>query len=594
MPLLLGILTGLAALTAACGRFPHLMGGAPVVALGLFLIGAGALAVTRRSVTRNMTPVLLLAGVLALYLGNGRLNSSGDNQGIRALPAAIVAHHGLDISGITPFTMEPLHYSGIRRGQVILPSFPLGTSFLAVPFYAVFADATDGRALISRLDEIEKVAAAGLVVLALLFLFLGLRSRFGPRAAFLGTACVALASPIASTAAQGLWSSTGALFLLCAGLGILLRRSHSSSLLFIAGALFGLSAFARPTAVLPALAFGAVLLARRPRIEAAAASLGFACGLLICGALNLLLLGHPFGPYFAMNRAPRSWTTDVLPGALGSLLSPSRGLLVWCPWILAGAALLVLARGPRLRGFAAAALASVIPTWLLIAGYRKWWGGECIGPRLFLEAMPFLAVLVCGVVAQRGRPFLKSALGALVLLSGGTHILATYRPAAGLWSGMVDVDSNTRACWSLTDSQLAATWLPRWSPSDIRGRGFIGNRRRDNGLSGSIDQPAPGQAVSGRLVIRGWARIAGDDLEILAELDASEARAQSSVRRFPRPDVCAAFPALGNCDAAGWEIDFGSPRPNQRGDVSVHAVFRSKDGRFRRYPSVTFVWKPDA
>jgi hypothetical protein len=105
--------------------------------------------------------------------------------------------------------------------------------------------------------------------------------------------------------------------------------------------------------------------------------------------------------------------------------------------------------------------------------------------------------------------------------------------------------------------------------------------REDVGLTGSVDEPAEGAEVGGTLLVRGWARVPGEDLGVHVLLDGVE-RAPDELRRTARPDVAAALPGLGSCAAAGYEarVALGS------GDTGAHrlaVVLRSRDGRERHY-----------
>ena len=105
--------------------------------------------------------------------------------------------------------------------------------------------------------------------------------------------------------------------------------------------------------------------------------------------------------------------------------------------------------------------------------------------------------------------------------------------------------------------------------------------REDVGLIGSIDEPDDGAEVRGTLVVRGWARIAGEDLDVHVLLDGVE-RSPDELRRTPRPDVEAVVRGLGSCATAGYEA-----RLSLAGDAGVHrlaVVFRSRDRRERHYP----------
>src|SRR5262249_5490398 len=84
---------------------------------------------------------------------------------------------------------------------------------------------------------------------------------------------------------------------------------------------------------------------------------------------------------------------DLLAGAAGTLFSPSRGLLVFCPWV--GLALAVLpfaarrlAPWPLVRWL----LWALVPYGLLLAKYTVWWGGHCFGPRYWIDVIPLFAI----------------------------------------------------------------------------------------------------------------------------------------------------------------------------------------------------------
>jgi hypothetical protein len=117
-----------------------------------------------------------------------------------------------------------------------------------------------------------------------------------------------------------------------------------------------------------------------------------------------------------------------------------------------------------------------------------------------------------------------------------------------------------------------------------------GAAHEDASLTASVEEPAEGARVSGVLRVRGWARIAGDDLSVTVLID-GETRPPLGALRGPRPDVAGAVPSLGSCVGAGWEQSFAF----EEGDATEHeivAVFRSADGRERHYPARRFVWKP--
>ncbi len=126
---------------------------------------------------------------------------------------------------------------------------------------------------------------------------------------------------------------------------------------------------------------------------------------------------------------------------------------------------------------------------------------------------------------------------------------------------------------------------PRLGPVEGRPRVLSAGElvfREDAGLLGSIDDPAEGAEVRGTLVVRGWARVPGQDLTVHVLLDGVE-RTPEEFRRRARLDVGAAVPGLGSCATAGYEARVALG-PADAGARELAVVFRSRDGRERHYP----------
>lgn len=101
-------------------------------------------------------------------------------------------------------------------------------------------------------------------------------------------------------------------------------------------------------------------------------------------------------------------------------------------------------------------------------------------------------------------------------------------------------------------------------------------------VPGWIDEPAEGSTAAARVTVGGWCQERGgrpcaavrvwvDDVEVEAV----------RVARFPRPDVEAAVPGIGDCSRAGWRVDF-DPGALAPGRHCVAAALVAEDGRHRR------------
>jgi hypothetical protein len=412
--------------------------------------------------------VLLLVAmpVYVLALGSGRQHTSGDNAATRLLGPLIVRQRTIDLSCLPEYQSEPLHYSATRVGDRVLPAYPLGTGLLSVPYAALALGATGGDWNARSINRWEKHFSALLTAAATALLFLGMR-RLAPEWAALGAAFVfAFASPVFSSMSQGMWSTTGELFLLCLALWLVVPEPAGKLRLLAAGVAVGASFGCRPTAAVAALVLALVLLARRKTDFAWYASSAVTSIAAVCLA-QLHLYGHAVGGYGRMETV--TWGHTALEGLLGTLVSPSRGLLPFCPYVL-----LIPPAWRRLRPEGALRLwllggVLAVAAYYLLAGvFDLWTGGMSIGPRYMSEAAPFIAILTLPAwLGLRERNLWAAPFVLALAFAAATQVLSVYTDRAER-ANLTLTDS--AAFFSLRHSQLAAIWcLP--CPGEATGRG---------------------------------------------------------------------------------------------------------------------------
>ena len=461
---------------------------------------------------------------------------------------------------------------------------------LQVPYVAVALAGSHGSITPSLVARWEKHFAALLTVASVAIFFFAVAGSFGRRAAWGTSSVLALATSLLTCAAQSMWSLTGELF--CTSLALMFlmpgkggRRSPAAAGATMAGAFL-----CRPTALVSLFVLG-VLAWREGRREAVRYGLTAVVGIAAILFWQLRVFGNAFGAYGAIGAGEGMWGGMIPSSFVGTLLSPSRGVLVWHPWLLLLPFAAMNVRPGSLREWWRGSAAVLFLTWLLASLLTRWWGGGCLGPRYFTGVAPFLALLTAPLWTSDSRR-LRAALVATVTFASVTQLLAAYNPKVADWSFLVNVDDHPRVLWSVRDSQLAAAWWPRWRISDA----YLSTLpripgRADGSLLGSLDEPREGAMVVGPLHVKGWARAPGEDLDVRLFLDGSIAGAR--VRRLPRLDVQAAIPPLGDCSRAGWEsvVEF----PTRDGSSEEHeltAVFFTRDGRFRSYPVRHVTWRP--
>ncbi len=309
--------------------------------------------------------------------------------------------------------------------------YPIGTALVSVPYVAAALAVRDpGPVLPPRLvNRWEKHLSALLAATATAALFLALRRIAGEPAA-LGAAFVfAFATTAFSSVSQALWSTTGEVLFLCLALWLVLPDEAGTARNLLAGVMLGAAFLCRPTALVAASAIGLGLLVRR-RQETGWYVLGAAVSTLAVVILLQHLYGHPLGGYGLMHRA--TWGHNVAEGLLGTLMSPSRGILAFCPYLLLCPIAWPGRRAdPNLRPWLLAAAFAVAMNYLAVSVFDHWHGGWSIGPRLLTEATPFLALLTVPAWQQFAqRPRLRAPFMLTVAFAVGTQLLCVYTDRA--------------------------------------------------------------------------------------------------------------------------------------------------------------------
>jgi hypothetical protein len=405
--------------------------------------------------------VLLVVAVpvYVLALAHGRIHTSGDNAATRLLGVLLVREHTIDLSRLPEYQGEPLHYSALRVGNRVLPVYPIGTALISMPYVAAALAIRDpGPVLPPRLvNRWEKHLSALLAATATAALFLALRRIAGEPSA-LGAAFVfAFATTAFSSMSQALWSTTGEVLFICIALWLVLADEAGAARNLLAGLLLGAAFLCRPTALAAAAAIGLGLVVRR-RPGTGWYALGVIVSVLAVVIVLYQLYGHPLGAYGLMHRT--MWGHNVGEGLLGTLLSPSRGILAFCPYLL----LCLVAwpgrsANPALRPWLLAATFAVAMNYFVVSVFDHWHGGWSIGPRLLTEATPFLAVLTVPAWLQLAhRPRLRAPFLLAVAFAAGTQFLCVYTERAERANHLL---TDTAAFWSLRRSQIVALWCTR-------------------------------------------------------------------------------------------------------------------------------------
>ncbi len=404
---------------------------------------------------RVLTALLMAAVALVVALADVRPARGSDPFGTLLVSKALVEHGTvrLDSLGI-PHLDQRLGYRWFERGGHQYYVYPLGTSLAAAPFVAI------GQALGAdvTVPDTEVRVQHWLVVLcavATVWVLLRLARRlvpFGP--AWACTAVFWSGTSLASVAGAALWSHTLALLLALVAVDLVVAAETERRP--VRWAWLGVMLFAaylcRPTMAVFAVA---VLgwTAWRDRRRALMAGIAIAVLLAAFAAFSIREFGEWLPPYYRMGMSGGAFTASALAGLL---VSPSRGLLVFSPILLAAWAARPLARQdwPLGAGWLLVAVGWPLALVAALSRWEMWWGGGCYGPRLLADTLPGLFLLTLRTWPVR-RPAGARWLGIVVLAaaalgSAWIHVAqGLYNPWVQHWNvePSIDTDPWTRFDW---------------------------------------------------------------------------------------------------------------------------------------------------
>jgi hypothetical protein len=147
-------------------------------------------------------------------------------------------------------------------------------------------------------------------------------------------------------------------------------------------------------------------------------------------------------------------------GLAGLLVSPSRGLLIYSPWVifsLWGGAILWKENS---KGWERYLLIGVIAIVVLHARLGTWWAGWSYGPRYLTDLLPFLAFFLLPVLPRiQTSSMLRMALVCAVAAAAWVQAIGAsrYVPVGGWDEFPVSVDRDQSRLWDWTDNQILRT-----------------------------------------------------------------------------------------------------------------------------------------
>ncbi|MBI2323877.1 MAG: hypothetical protein HYU87_02785 [Chloroflexi bacterium] len=287
-------------------------------------------------------------------------------------------------------------------GERVCSIFPPGISLLALPVLAPFVLAGVSPADGGMLVRAGHLAAALIETIAVLLLWSVMRRFTSARWALALVFLYWLGTSVRTISAQALWQHAGVHLALALALWLVLQERVSIRRELIAGLVMGAGVSVRQTTAIIALGVARLPWPRVAVVRPLAPilfALGVALGVVPLLVYNALAFGSPFEQGYGDKPF---YPQTLEPGLRGLLISPSRGILIYEPWIVAGLAAFGLAW--RRPGLVALRLRGLSVAWLLLlvtyANYMEWWGGRVFGPRFLDDLMPALVVAIAWGISQ--------------------------------------------------------------------------------------------------------------------------------------------------------------------------------------------------
>lgn len=380
---------------------------------------------------RGRTALLLACAVFVVYNANLRGITTGDAFPARFLPFAILHEGTLHLDTVYEATRmnDPRPYWIMRSvdGHAV-SMYPVVTPILVTPLYvpafAAWRLLGGGERLLERLGELmEKAAASAVASVCAALCYLLVRKRLERRDAILLTIAFAFGTNTWATSSQGLWQhGASELFLLGALLGVTSPPSPRTALGI--GVCCGLLVANRLPDVFLALgvcAFAALFWAPRKAWIVALAGTAAAFPFFLYNWLTFHEWGGGYAVTFKVTLGGTSgfFQHPMHVGLGGLLVSPGKGILVFCPFFLFLAGQLRFRFASRSDRFLAACLTAAVVAQLCLFARTDWGGGYSYGPRFLTDMTPVLIFLLVPVVAalsRRGRILFEIAASLAIVV----------------------------------------------------------------------------------------------------------------------------------------------------------------------------------
>ncbi len=409
-----------------------------------------------------------------IYLINGREISSGDPTPTVFVAVNLVKHGTVfldDLRDYIPYHNTP-YFVSERMGHIV-SNYPVFPGLMAAPVFAPFVwlgmiAPGDGDLVWKYLSKLSGALYTALSVLGMYLALKRLISREGA----LGLAwAYGLGTALWPVAAQSLWQHGPSVFWWAVCFYALIRAAETergrgfSGWAALGGTAAGCAVLCRTVNGIGAAGLCLALAVRYGRKAGAFAvpAAGLSAALIL---YNVALFGSWKGGdsvlhalHWELDRmVGSSWSTPLAVGLPGQLISPSRGIFVFSPFLLF--ALWGMAEVWRKPGPVWRLIAWTVPIpvvmWAVFGKYIVWWGGNShYGPRYQIETYPFLMLYLAAVWERlNGQGWLRWGFILLVGYSVLVQAIGAFCYPSDWAVAPVDITEDKGRLWDWSNNQI--------------------------------------------------------------------------------------------------------------------------------------------
>ncbi|TGK05085.1 dolichyl-phosphate-mannose--protein mannosyltransferase [Leptospira semungkisensis] len=333
--------------------------------------------------------------------------------------------------------------------------YPIGSSLLGIPQIFLLMQINGPNEVVQHSLEAGKLVASSWMAISAVLIYLCFRRKFGEMNAVMASLLFAFATPALSTGSRAMWQQSGSLFINCILIYLCMLETVKNRSLIFLGFILGLDIWVRPSTIIftfPVFVYFLFLVKRRIFFVIAGgivpAVLYLIYNLNIYGSLESTYASQHINRIFQFSGFGKK--------LVGILLSPSRGVFIWSPFLLFSFWGIVKMKQDPDRKLSILFLTCIVLHTLLIASFDDWWGGHSIGPRLMSEIIPFLLWFAMKGIAdlpEEGRKsaWFRNLWVAACIFSLIVHVRASVDFGPEVWNKAPDEGPRS---WELRNPQF--------------------------------------------------------------------------------------------------------------------------------------------